>query len=103
MDNTHKSKAGFLNKIQTILAWSRKLWVTKLELWRLCVPHLTRDSFKKKKKMLQNVFWISVTLRWHRNVNNPELGHSKPILKIRPNLSPKNISLKIINLGPHFL
>ena len=30
------------------------------------VPQLTQASFLQKKTMLQNVFLISVTLRWHR-------------------------------------
>jgi hypothetical protein len=32
----------------------------------LDVPQLTQASFLQKNKPLQNVFLISVTLRWHR-------------------------------------
>jgi hypothetical protein len=30
------------------------------------VPQLTQASFSQKNRTLQNVFLISVTLRWHR-------------------------------------
>ena len=39
------------------------LGVTRLGLWRLCVPQLTQASFLQKKSNVGKCFLISVTLR----------------------------------------
>ena len=49
------------------------LAVTRLGLWRLCVPQLTQASFLQKNQTLQNGSLISVTLRWHSGVKNHEI------------------------------
>ena len=37
------------------------------------VPQLTQASFLQKNQMLQNVFLISVPLRWSRGIENHEI------------------------------
>ena len=46
--------------------------------------------FLQKTQMLQKMFFISVTLRWHSGVKNHEIWTFKV-----------NFSLKDIKLGPH--
>ena len=43
-----------------------QFWLTKFTLHRLYLSYLAQASFLQKNQPLQNVFLISVTLRWHR-------------------------------------
>ena len=52
---------------------SAVLGVTKLGLWRLCLPHLTQASFLHKSQTLLNVILISVKLKCHSVVKNNEI------------------------------
>jgi hypothetical protein len=74
--------------------------VTRLTLWRLCVPQLTQASFLQKDQKLQNVFLMYVMLRWHTVIKNHEIWTFKINLyvKKRPNLSKKNFLIEYIHL-----
>ena len=62
-----------LTNIQYSLVTKKRPTVTRFWLWSLCVPQLTQARFFQKNKSLQNVFLISVMLRWHSDVKDNEI------------------------------
>ena len=82
------------------------LLVTKLGLWHLCVIHFETSSIFTKyiKHCKMGFFLISVTLRWHSGVKSHEIWTFKVnCLCQKMSRSFHCLSLKNINLGPHFL
>ena len=81
------------------------LSLTRLGLWRLCVPHLTQASFLQKNQTLQNVFFyicnaeIAVLLKIGRHFSI----RSNLKLKLSKNVSYQKCGPKLILFYEFFL
>ena len=72
-------------------------------MWHLYVSNMTQASFLQKNQTIQNVFLISVTVRWHSSIKNHEIWTFQVNFLCQTFESYHFFfSLKSINLEPHF-